>query len=213
MRPGDAESRGTSPVLRNPFLWAFLIGIVSLTLIRPLLRRVPEPPPLLVQLPAYRLVDSGGGSFGSADLAGKVYVANFFFTRCVSICPDLTRSMARLAARYAEARVADVLLVSITVDPEHDTPERLAEYAAAHGVDPRRWALLTGEPERVRELILGGFKMALGRAEQHQDSLVDIAHSGKLVLVDGAGWIRGYYDSDAEGQDETFHRSRHVLAP
>lgn len=196
---------------RHPYLWAFLVGIVSLTLIRPLLRRVPEPPPLLFQLPAYALVDSAGGPFGSADLAGRVYVANFFFTRCVSICPDLTRSMARLGARYDEEGVSDIRLVSISIDPEYDTPERLADYAAAHGIDPRRWTLLTGDTERIRELVSGGFKTALGEAEPRADSLMDIAHSGKLVLVDRAGGIRGYYDSDAEGLDEIFHRSRHVL--
>jgi protein SCO1 len=193
----------------NPYLWAFLAGIVTLTLIRPLLRRVPPLPPVLFQSPPFTLVASDGKPFGSQDLAGQVYVAGFFFTRCQSICPMLTQAMGRLSKLYDEADVG-IRLVSITVDPEYDTPQVLAAYAAEHGIDGRRWKLLTGERQVVEPLVTRGFKMAMGPIEG-EPGAVDIAHSGKLLLVDKTGGVRGVYATDEEGLDELFHRSLHVL--
>jgi len=181
-----------------------------LTLIRPVLRREPAPPPVLGQLPEFRLTASRGGAFGTAELEGQVYVTSFFFTRCLSICPLLTAAMGRLQQRYDEAGIEGVRLVSISVDPEYDTPERLRKYGEVHGVDPRRWTLLTGEADEIRRLVVEGFRTPLGEPETSGD-LVEIAHTGKLVLVDGRGAIRGYYASDATGLDEVYHRSRHIL--
>jgi protein SCO1/2 len=118
--------------------------------------------------------------------------------------------MGRLQQRYDQAGVEGIRLVSISVDPEYDTPERLREYGEQRGVDPRRWKLLTGEADAIRRLVVEGFRTPLGEPEA-SGGLVDIAHSGKLVLVDGRGAIRGYYDIDSTGLDEVFHRSRHVL--
>ncbi|HKQ62208.1 MAG TPA: SCO family protein [Candidatus Polarisedimenticolaceae bacterium] len=205
------EPAPRSSLLRNPWIWAFLLGCATLTALRPLLRYEPAPPPVLWALPAYALTDAQGRPFGSAELAGKVYVVDFFFTRCASICPRLTEAMARLQERYEREGVEGVRLVSISVDPEGDTPERLADYARQHGVHPERWTLLTGAPDAVHALVAGGFKTALGDAAPLGDGLIDIAHSGKLFLVDGAGRVRGLYDHDALGLDEVFHRSRHVL--
>ena len=174
-----------------------------------MLRRGPDPPPVLGQVPEFRLTESGGMPFGTAELEGQVYIANFFFSRCVSICPLLTAAMGRLQQRYDEAGVEGIRLVSISIDPEYDTPERLREYGEEHGVDPRRWTLLTGEPDEIRRLVFEGFRTPLGEP-QTIGGLMDIAHTGKFVLVDGRGAIRGYYDSDAAGLDEIFHRSRHV---
>jgi protein SCO1/2 len=197
---------------RSPYFWAFLSGIVALALIRPLLRHEPPPPPVLGELPAFSLTDPTGRPFGSADLAGQVWIANFFFTRCPSICPKLMDAAARLDRRLDEAGVEGVRLVSITVDPEWDTPERLRHYAAARRIDPARWTLLTGDAAAIHALVYGGFKTALGPPETDPGGVIDIAHSGKLVLVDWAGRVRGYYDTDELGLDETFHRARHVLA-
>jgi protein SCO1/2 len=165
---------------------------------------------VLFQVPPFELVSSAGRPFGSADLAGEVYVAGFFFTRCASVCPLLVESMSRLARRYDEAGVERVRLVLLTVDPDHDTPERLREYAATHRIDTGRWALLTGGRESVERLVLDGFKMAMGPREE-RGGIVDIAHSGQLLLVDGSGRVRGFYASDGAGLDELFHRSQHVL--
>jgi protein SCO1 len=198
-------------LLRNPYLWGFLIGIVTLTAIRPLLRRVPEPPPVLSTLPEFTLTDVDGKPFGSRELAGQVYVANFFFTRCGSICPTLMRGVGRLQAGFDERGIDGVRLVSISVDPENDTPAVLKEYAAAHGVEPKRWTLLTGDPEKVRALVVDGFKTPMDRVPEGGPTPIEVAHTGKLVLVDAHGRIRGYYDSDEMGLDEVYNRAQHVL--
>ena len=197
-------------VLRNPYLWAFFVGIVCLTLIRPMLRRVPDPPPVFGELPAYRMIDSEGRAFGSEELSGRVYIANFMFTRCTSLGPRLTSAMGRLQDLLNESGIEDVRLVSFSVDPEYDTPERLRAYGESHDVDSRRWTFLTGERESMERLVVDGFQTPMGQPET-TGSLVEIAHTRKLVLVDGRGRIRGYYDSDTEGIDEVFHRARHVL--
>lgn len=198
------------PWYRNIFLWYFIIGVVTLTLIRPLLRREPPPPPVIGHLAPFELVDQDGKPFSLNDLTGHVWVANFIFTSCPSICPLLTRRMAGLQERYAADGV-DVRLLSITVDPENDTPDVLREYARANGADPQRWTFVTGEPAAIRSLVLDGFKKPLGEPLESDAGLIDIMHTGEFVILDPQGGIRGFYASDAEGLDEVFHRSRHVL--
>ena len=189
-------------IFRNLYVWGFLIGIATLTLIRPLLRHVPEPPPVLSELPAFSLVGIDGKAFGSEDLRGQVYVAGFFFTSCRSICPAIMKGMSRLQDGFSQRGLSGIRLVSISVDPERDTPEVLAGYARSMGVDPERWTLLTGDPQRVRALVVDGFKTPLGAPPPANPEPIDIAHTGKLVLVDGSGRIRGYYESDEIGLDE-----------
>ncbi len=195
--------------LRNPFVWVFVVGIVTLTLMRPLLRFEPDPPPILGRVPEFSLADTNGEPFGSADLAGDVYVVNFFFTRCRSICIPMMNAVAKLDEGYRVNGIDGVRIVSITVDPEEDTAEKLRAWGEEHGVVPPRWKLLTGEREAIEALVVGGFKTALGEPGETSPGFFDIAHSGKLVLVDGAGNIRGYYDHDEMGLDEAYHRSIH----
>jgi protein SCO1/2 len=197
--------------LRSPYLWGLLVGCALVTLIRPLLRREPPPPAALFPVPRYELVDAEGRPFGSDQLRGHVYVASFFFTRCPSICPTLMRDLAALQARYRDAGLDAIRLVSITADPSHDTPERLRAAGARYGADPARWVLLTGAPEAIRALAEQGFRVPAGEVVARADGAFDIAHSGKLMLVDAQGALRGYYDSDAAGFDEVFWRSRRVL--
>jgi len=209
--PLAANPAANRSFYKNPFVWAFLIGCVFITGIRPFLRFEPDPPPVVGQVPGFTLVDPSGAPFGSDDLTGRVYVASFFFTRCRSICPTLMRSVAALERRYVGEGIEGIHLISVSVDPQHDTPAELERYARSLDVDPTRWTLLTGETDAVRDLVVGGFKTALGSATGGDTQALDIAHTGKLVLVDDRGKIRGYYDSDALGIDELFHRSQHVL--
>jgi protein SCO1/2 len=199
-------------LLRNPWLWAFFAGAILLTAIRPLLRHVPEPPPLLGAVPAFSLVDQDGRAFGSSELAGQVYVVSFFFTRCPSICPLLMHAVRRLQDEYDDRRVKGIHLVSISVDPEYDTPQRLAEYARQIGARAERWTLLTGDRDAIRTLAEDGFKVPVGTPESTgSPGMMDIAHTGRLVLVDAEGRIRGYYETTDLGLEEVFHRSRRIL--
>lgn len=201
-----------TPIHRNPFVWAFLIGIVTLTLLRPVLRRIPDPPPVLGQLPEFSLVDASGAPYGSRELRGQVYVVSFFFTTCRSICPAIMSGMAKLRDGLDQRGIRGIRLVSISVDPEHDTPEVLRRYAQEFHADPSRWTLLTGDPAEVRALVVDGFKTPMDPAFAPAGSEpMDIAHTGKLVLVDGGGRVRGYYGTDDMGLDEVFNRAQHVL--
>ncbi|MXX75176.1 MAG: SCO family protein [Holophagales bacterium] len=198
--------------LLNPWLLAALAGLVLIPAIRPLLRFEPDPPPVLRQLPDWRLVDQNGESFGSDELAGEVYVASFLFTRCATICPRLTASLRQLERRYREEGVEDVRLVSFSVDPEHDTPERLRDYAGSRSLDLEHWSLLTGAEPEVRSIVVDGFALPMGERLDLAGGLVDVAHAARLALVDRDGGVRGYYGSDAVGLDEVFHRTRQILA-
>ena len=209
----SAEAR--SPFLRrllNPWLLAALAGVILIPALRPLLRIEPDPPPVLRQLPEWRLVDQDGESFGSADLAGEAYVASFVFTRCATVCPRLTSEVSRLQRRFREEGVEGVRLVSFSVDPEHDTPARLLDYAGSRRLDLERWSFVTGAEGVMRSVVLDGFALPMGERLDLAGGLVDVAHATRLVLVDRAGGIRGYYGSDAVGLDEVFHRTRQVLA-
>jgi protein SCO1 len=197
-------------LLRNPFFWAALSAMITIPLLRPFLRHIPEPPPVLGTLPAFQLTNQEGRPYGTVELRGKIWIANFIFTTCHSICPTLTRAMHSLQDRFEKGAIP-VKLVSITVDPENDTPERLKAYAQKYAADPRRWSFLTGPEPAVRAVISDGFNTYMGTRRVESQNLVDIAHASTLVLVDGQGDIRGYYSCDESGLDEIFHRAQHVL--
>lgn len=197
------------PLWKNPFLWAALIGMIGLPLMRPYLRRVPAPPPVINALPEFSLTDQNGKPFSLQSMKGKVTVVDLFFTRCPSICLQLTHYMKRLAKRLERSR-SPVRLLSISVDPEFDTPARLRAYGKKYGIGWKRWSLLTGKKQVVHALVKKGFLTALGKKTKRA-GVLDIAHSGKLILVDQRGNVRGYYKASPLGVDEVFHRAKHVL--
>lgn len=146
------------------------------------------------KLPAFRLVAQDGSSFGGESLAGHPWVAGFIFTRCHGICPAMTAEMARLRP----ALPAGARLVSFTVDPAHDTPEVLAAYGRAAGAGPE-WVFLTGARDDLYRLAIDGFRlqaMEVPEGERLAGGDGPFLHSGKLVLVDGEGRVRGYYASE-----------------
>ncbi len=137
----------------------------------------------LGHIDGFRLTDETGAEFSSDVLAGKVYVADFIFTSCAGVCPTMTGAMAGLHREFAgDDRVR---FVSISVDPETDTPERLAEYAAKYGADTARWKFLTGPMDVVDELAQNQFLLGFGGEP--------VSHSPRFVLVDGRGDIRGFF--------------------
>jgi protein SCO1/2 len=137
-------------------------------------------------------------------------VANFIFTRCPTICPVFTQKMARFQKQTDEFG-GQLALVSFSVDPEYDTPERLTAYAAKHGADPARWSFLTGDYQQLKGIIVGGFKMAMGRNEEDPQDLPNIFHGSHFVLVDRTGEIRGYYNSEHDDEVERLLREAKQL--
>ena len=121
------------------------------------------------------------------------------------------KDLARLQDRFRREGIDTIRLVSITVDPEHDTPHELRVAAERYGVDPARWVLLTGPRPSIRALAIDGFQVPLGEPENAEGGLFDIAHTGKLLLVDASGALRGYYDTGDLGVDEVFWRSKRVV--
>lgn len=200
--PSRRRSAGArlAALLGRPWFWLLVIATLFGTpLVRSLLRSTPAAPPVLATVPSFTLLDQDGESFGSTQLAGKVWVANFIFTSCQTMCPVLTGKMRELAHR-ARRLGPDVHFVSFTVDPERDTPERLRAYAQKHGADPHKWAFVTGSLGDVERAVVDGFKIAIERPQPPTD-LWEIVHGEHFVLVDRGLNIRGYFTSDAQGMD------------
>ena len=155
--------------------------------------------PVLGQVPDFSLVDSRGSDVALADLEGAPWVAGFIFTSCAGICPRMSTEMARVQELLPPD--SPVKLVSITVDPGHDTPEVLQGYAARFGARPERWMFLTGEPGEIYRLAGEGFLLAAGELPEFDPQEDDgpFFHSSRLCLVDAEGRVRGYY----EGTDAT----------
>jgi protein SCO1/2 len=177
----------------------------------------PEAPPILYDLPDFRLTNERGQPFGLADLRGRTWIASFFFTSCPTICPRLMSHVARVqsdTAPYGES----VRLVSISVDPATDTPARLFAQARKYAADPARWTFLTGPIPEIERAVKQGFKQAMDRQvvpvknAQGEDAF-DIVHGSQLVLVDAQGRIRGYYDSTDEGRGALLRALSFVAGP
>ena len=169
--------------------------MLALALVLAACRRKPELPDLGV-LPEFKLQDQDGRVAGSATLRGGVWVAAFMFTRCPTICPRITRRMRELQVE-ASARKVPLTFVSLSVDPDNDTPEVLRAYAQKYEADPVNWRFLTGDLEVIRKTSVDGFKMALdGKADATQPDY-GILHGSHLVLVDRGLRIRGFYRTES----------------
>jgi len=148
---------------------------------------------VVAALPEFVLTDQSGVSFGSADLQGKVWIADFIFTRCAGTCPLQTGEKSRLQEQLKKHDLwKDIRLVTFTVDPDYDTASVLAEYAAAHGADTSQWKFLTGSRGDLWNLSANGFQFEV--AEDARNSEMPILHSSKFALVDRVGRLRGSYD-------------------
>lgn len=178
----------------------FWLIAVSFFFIYPIARSIhrtlPDSLPVLYELPAFKFTNQLGKPFGSEDLEGKIYIANFFFTSCQTICPKLLSDVQKVQHRLrgVNDRAA---IISFSVDPQTDTPEKLFEKANEYKANPNVWNFLTSTKEEMEKLLIDGFKVPMGE-KKTAESLTDIAHSNKLVLVDQKGRIRGYYSTDKD---------------
>lgn len=111
------------------------------------------------EVPAFALIDRSGEAVGKTDLLGQIWVVQFIFTQCVEACPLSSHLMMQLQKTFSTA--ADIRLVSITVDPEHDTPAVLAAYATRLEAHPERWLFLTGDKKHIYWLAQEGFRLGV----------------------------------------------------
>ncbi len=215
-----------------------LVGLAGAPVWRWLERSLFESLPVYSQLPDFELVDASGRAFARDRLRGKVWVADFIYTRCEDTCPLQTSEMRRLQGAFASHE--DFRQVSITTDPEHDKGPLLADYARKFGADRKKWFFLTGKEKNIKDLALKGFRLSYatkqaalspgsigervfrlllpsahahhpGHQEGGKTPGILISHSSRFVLIDRNFNIRGYYHSDDAESLEKLRKDLRVL--
>jgi protein SCO1/2/putative membrane protein len=160
----------------------------------------------------FQLVERSGRTVTQADVADRVWIAAFIFTRCPLSCPRISSVMRGIQARLTRT---DVLLVSISVDPDHDSPAVLSSYAAQFGASPDRWWFLTGTRSSIHDLVVNRFKLSLAETTPADRATGGeaISHSDRLALVD-RGQIVGLFESnDQPASDALVARARRLALP
>lgn len=160
--------------------------------------------PVLAEVPAFDLVDQDNHPLTEQTLRGRPWVGAFFFTTCGTACPMMSAKMAKLQTAIPEK---DVHLVSVTVNPEFDSPEVLKAYAKKFDADETRWHFLTGKTDAVSGLARG---MLLNVIPPSGES--PVLHSEKFVLVDADGKMRAVYDSKDDEQLKQLSADAQTLA-
>ncbi|MHB1426317.1 MAG: DUF420 domain-containing protein [Gemmataceae bacterium] len=183
------RARSVSEGRRFPRLRCELLSRALLLL--PCLTAAAPPDDDLGTVGDFSLTERGGQAVSNSDLLGKIWIASFEFTRCTSGCPQISATMERLQEDLK--RFSDVRLVTFTVDPEHDRPEELREYAKSYHADPERWLFLTGDEKTIYQLLEQSFHLPTQK-NTDGDPGNAVMHSPKLVVVDRQGHLRGYFD-------------------
>lgn len=210
--PPTLRARG----VRGRTLLLVAAGLVVLlivpTVLVPTVFYPPKPPTFTddFALPDFDLTDHTGAPFTRTGLSGHVSIVNFIFTRCDTVCPVTTMKMRTVMDRTGDQ--PDIKLVSITVDPDHDSVPVLANYALAHGADPARWRFVRGDIQAIRALVEQAMRVGFDTVGKLASGAPNISHSGHFLLVDQRGHVRGYYDSDDWGRVETLMRHARWLS-
>lgn len=144
-------------------------------------------------VPDFKLSERNGTEVSLAQLRGKIWIADFIYTTCTDTCPLQTAAMAKLQKEFAAK--SDLQFVSVSVDPQRDTPQVLSAYADKYEADRQRWYFLTGQRDQVIKLIRDGFHLSVAALPSENDAAGMIPHSPRFVLIDRQAQIRGYYDS------------------
>lgn len=171
-----------------------------LSRLQPATSRAPQLP-VLSQVADFTLTNQAGQRVTLADLRGQVWLADIIFTRCAGPCPRMTQQMRSVQAALPANSAAR--LVSLTTDPDFDTPEVLARYAARFEAQPARWQFLTGDKAQIAALAGDSLKLAAleKKPEERADPADLFIHSTLFVLVDRQGRLRGSFETGGEGVD------------
>jgi protein SCO1/2 len=190
--------------------WSVIACLLALALVA----CRPEPPlQSFGPAPSFSLVDQSGHPFGSADLAGRVALANFIYTSCTDTCPLLSATMGQVQEQLrGDGTLGNkAVLLSFTLDPERDTPQVLTTYGERFGVDAAGWRMLTGTPDQLGQLAQD-FK--LGRPIplplDARNPLVNLMHSNRFVLIDPNGQVRAYYSGESLDVQEVVRDMRRL---
>ncbi len=154
---------------------------------------IAEGPDDFGQVGEFHFTERSGHAVTPDTLRGKVWIAACFFTCCTESCPQLSGSLARLQSELAGE--PDVRLVSLTVDPSHDTTDALNRYASTYNADADRWLFLSGSDDDVRHFVHDTLKLGIEKnAASDATAGSRMLHSAKLTLIDRRGHISGYFD-------------------
>lgn len=140
-------------------------------------------------IPEFEFTNQYGNLLGKKDVNGKIYITEYFFTTCKSICPIMNNNLERVYAEFKNDN--DFMILSHTVDPETDSVRVLFDYAKAHGVNDLKWQFLTGEKQKLYSLARKGYLL---NAEEGNGGEEDFIHTQNFALIDKEGHIRGFYD-------------------
>ena len=192
-----AQDPAIVKLLGSGKFWLIAVTIVfSISVFRAVTTQLPQAPAKYGVVPDFELTDQSSEAFGSDKLRGKIWVANFIFTRCTTVCPIFSGKMAELQKRTNKAS-RGLQLVSFSVDPDYDTPEVLKEYSKRFSANPWYWHFLTGPTEQVRAVVVDGMKTFMGDAAE-VDAPDALMHGSHFVLIDPTMNIRGFYQVDDE---------------
>lgn len=148
---------------------------------------------LFRHIPPFTLIDQNGVPQTQAIIKGKIHVADFFFTRCGTICPKIQSNLSKVQDMFKGQK--DLVFLSYTVDPENDKPEQLKAYATKMGAIPGMWYFLTGDKAQIYNLAQRGYFLpVVDHGVSYGKPDETFIHTEKLVLVDKEGIIRGFYD-------------------
>lgn len=168
--------------------------------------------PHFYKLPEFTLTNQNNRPVSSKDLLGKVYFASFVFTNCAMSCPKTMAALSLLQERIEKKALKSTLMVTLTVDPETDTPARLKEKAVEYHARDNRWMFLTGSLADIENLVLNGFKTAMSKVINNLGDTIDVAHSDKFVLVDKKGWVRGFFGRESNDEMDKLLNALEVLS-
>jgi len=184
----------------NPYIIAFIAGIIALSCLRlysNASQALPEP---LVNVPPWQLISNNNEPFGSQDLKGQVFVAYFFFTQCPSICPGLTMKMKELHEKL-NGYYDKIKFIGLSVDPQNDTPQVLQAYMQKHQIPVKSFVYLSGTQEAMVDVVVNKMNLHVGdkKIAQQNPNLYDISHLAQFALFDKEGRLRGLFETTPPG--------------
>lgn len=199
----------------NFLVWGALVLTAVCIAIAFMVQRMQQPSAVALQaisqIPPFTLTNQFGQPVTFTNLLGHVWVADIIFTRCAGPCPQMTRTMRELQ-NSVSARSA-VKFVTLTTDPDYDTPSVLKQYAEQAGADRSRWLFLTGSKDQIARLALDGLKLAAQeKPTSERETPVDLfIHSTLFVLVDKQGRVQAVFDREAPNFKASLQQSIRVL--
>ncbi len=152
--------------------------------------------PEYFKVPSFELIDQNNKKFLSKEMLGEIWMVNFFFTECKSVCPMQISKIKNFKNNHPQIKIKTI---SFTVDPNNDTVEKLSNYGKDLSINSEEWKLLTGPEETVRNVVVEGFKSGMDIIEER--GIFDIAHANYILIVDKNGFVReivGFDEKDFE---------------